>query len=130
MDFGKWDSSIHKEVEQLKRISTAMKIKESDIEINSEEQTAKINGSDGVYDVTLDSCTCKDFSIRQLPCKHIYRLASELNLVDELPTIDKVAAEEFKATIPDEIARFKTLYENGAISLEKLIKISNALSSK
>lgn len=130
MEFGKWDSSVHKEVEQLKRISTASKIKANDIVIDTEEQIAQIKGSDGIYDVTLDSCTCMDFSIRRLPCKHIYRLASELNLVDELPTINKAAAEAFKATIPDEIARFRTLYENGAISLEKFVKISNALSSK
>lgn len=130
MEFGKWDSSIHKEVEQLKRISTASKIKAGDIVIDADEHIAQIKGSDGIYDVSLDSCTCMDFSIRRLPCKHIYRLASELNLVDELPTINKAAAEAFKATIPNEIARFRTLYENGAISLEKFVKISNALSSK
>lgn len=130
MEFGKWDSSIHKEVEQLKRISTSQKIKAADIVINSTNKTAQIKGSDGIYDVTLDSCTCMDFSIRRLPCKHIYRLASELSLVDELPTINKTAAEAFKATIPDEISRYRALYENGVISLEKFIKISNALTSK
>ncbi len=130
MEFGKWDSAIHKEVEQLKRISTAQKIKAKDIVIDSEEQIAQIKGSDGIYDVTLNSCTCMDFSIRRLPCKHIYRLASELNLVDELPTINKDASEAFNATIQEEITRFRTLYENGAISLEKFVKIANALLSK
>lgn len=30
------------------------------------------------YQVTLHSCTCKDFQIHRQPCKHMYRLAAEV----------------------------------------------------
>lgn len=40
------------------------------------EVSAKVLGQNGVvYDVTLSNCTCRDFQIRQRPCKHMYRLA-------------------------------------------------------
>lgn len=41
--------------------------------------SARVSGESGsVYDVTLYSCTCKDFSVRKTPCKHMYRLAVEV----------------------------------------------------
>jgi len=44
--------------------------------------------SNGLYKhATLESCTCPDFKERKLPCKHMYRLASELGLI-ELPDPD------------------------------------------
>lgn len=30
------------------------------------------------YETALDSCICSDFKKRQLPCKHIYKLAMML----------------------------------------------------
>ena len=33
------------------------------------------------YTTSLDMCTCPDFENRQLPCKHIFRLAEELGLI-------------------------------------------------
>ena len=129
MQIGKWDESIHTEIEQLKRIATAKKIKASDVVVDYDTQTAQIKGRDGIYDVALDDCSCMDFSVKQRPCKHIYRLAMELNLVNDLPEFNKEAQAEFNKTIPEEIDRFKKLYENGAISLDKLVKIAIALSS-
>lgn len=104
-------------------------IKPDKVTISPEEQTAKIVGSDGTYDVTLNSCTCHDFQMRQLPCKHIYKLAFELGYF-ELPKINHAAATAFKESIPSEIERLKELYFNGAISIDKFNKIVNALLSK
>jgi DNA polymerase-3 subunit epsilon len=42
--------------------------------ISKELSSGVING----YNVTLTSCTCRDFQLRQKPCKHMYRLKSEL----------------------------------------------------
>lgn len=39
--------------------------------------------TDKVYSVSLSSCTCKDFTERHLPCKHMYKLAIALNIIDE-----------------------------------------------
>lgn len=34
------------------------------------------------YRTTLISCTCPDFKERKLPCKHMYKLAQSLELID------------------------------------------------
>lgn len=74
-----WDNEVHKSVDQIKRIISAQKIKSSEIEIDQLSESATIKGSgSNPYHVTLNSCTCFDFESRKLPCKHIYRLASEL----------------------------------------------------
>lgn len=67
-------NSIHQSDEQLKRQISARKVTVQ--EINCENQTGVIND----YIVTLDTCSCRDWSVRRLPCKHIYRLAHELGL--------------------------------------------------
>lgn len=130
MNFGNWESSIHEDFQQLKRIASSQKIKPENITLHQESNSAEIVGTDGIYDVTLSTCTCFDFESRQLPCKHMYRLASELGFLSDLPTLKRKAASNFKNCIPDEIERYKKLYFDGAISLEKLNKIINALLSK
>lgn len=35
-----------------------------------------------IYKTTLNSCDCEDFSKSGLPCKHIYKLALELGIID------------------------------------------------
>ncbi|SHG89602.1 SWIM zinc finger family protein [Tepidibacter thalassicus] len=130
MNFGNWDNSIHENHDQIKRIATMQKIKPQNVSVNSKEKTAKIIGSSGIYNVTLNSCTCYDFETRQLPCKHIYRLAFELGFLDDLPKINRKASKAFKDNIQNEIERYKEYYLNGAISIEKFNKIVNALQSK
>lgn len=130
MNLGNWEPAIHEDFEQLKRIAFSQRIKPEKITLDSAHEMAKIIGTDGVYNVTLFHCTCYDFQSRQLPCKHIYRLASELGFLSDLPTINRKAMKAFKDFIPKEIERYKELYFEGAISLEKLNKIINALQSK
>lgn len=130
MNFGNWEENVHNDYEQIKRIAFMQRIKPENVTIFPEKQSAKIIGSDGIYDVTLNSCTCYDFEARQLPCKHIYRLASELGYLDDLPKANRAAAKAFKESIPAEIEHYKDLYFSGAISIEKFNKIINALLSK
>ncbi len=53
------------------------------ISFSEETQTAEFKGSgEKSYVATLDSCTCQDFGMRGLPCKHIYRLMHELGRFD------------------------------------------------
>lgn len=40
------------------------------------------------YQVTLHSCTCKDFAMRRQPCKHMYRLAAEVGALLAVDTRD------------------------------------------
>jgi endonuclease III-like uncharacterized protein len=130
MNFGNWDNSIHEHHDQIKRIATMQKIKPQNVSVNSKEKTAEIIGSSGIYNVTLDSCTCYDFETRQMPCKHIYRLAFELGFLDNLPKTNRKASKAFKDNIQNEIEHYKEYYLNGAISIEKFNKIVNALQSK
>lgn len=84
MNFGSWAAYDHVEENQVKRIQKARKGENTPIEIDRGNGTASFLGSGkNPYIVTLDSCSCFDFSKRKLPCKHIYRLAMELGLIDE-----------------------------------------------
>lgn len=48
---------------------------------------AEVKGqSSEVYEVTLESCTCKDFQFRQKPCKHMYRLAIHIGALSYVNT--------------------------------------------
>lgn len=130
MNFGNWEESVHNDYEQIKRVAFMQRIKSENVTIYPEKKSAKIVGTDGTYNVTLNSCTCHDFEARQLPCKHIYKLASELGYLEDLPKPSRKAAKAFKENLSSEIDHFKELYFSGAISIEKFNKIVNALLSK
>ncbi len=70
-----------------------------------------------IYNVTLNSCDCEDFSKSALglPCKHIYRLALELGIVDRDWDI---------SGIPPELRqRIDALPFNDRVKFVKLIEI-------
>lgn len=65
--------------EQIKRMKSAKSAKMAPVSIDYMGQTALFAGSGKKpYETTVDSCTCRDFFVRRLPCKHIYRLRMEL----------------------------------------------------
>jgi len=79
-DFFSADSvELHNTAEQLLRqnglsnldVKSASTIDSSGIILDHDTHTK--------YDTTLSSCSCDDFSVRQLPCSHMYKLASKLN---------------------------------------------------
>ena len=85
MNFGSWDNVIHENSEQVKRIATAKKADTTPAFVDRENKTAEFKGSGkNPYKTTLDSCSCVDFARRKLPCKHIYRLALELEDADDV----------------------------------------------
>ena len=48
---------------------------------------AKVKGQSGeVYEVTLESCTCKDFRFNHKPCKHMFRLAIHMGAISYMNT--------------------------------------------
>lgn len=128
MSFGKWNTSVHDNFEQLKRRISAAKIDEDDIELNPANQTAHIYGSDPEpYFVTLEECSCYDFQSRNLPCKHMYRLASELGCLDDLPSLNPNTEKEFEDSIMEKIDHYYRALQDGAISADRFVKITNAL---
>ncbi len=113
--------------EQLKRIKSAQSAKTTPSSIDREKRTGIFPGSGKKpYETTLQSCTCRDFFVRGLPCKHIYRLKIELGLLDikrlakELPNnnpefaFDEVTTELEKLTEKNQqtiqIFLYKVLY--------------------
>jgi predicted nucleic acid-binding Zn finger protein len=83
LGFGNWDEKTHLIPEQQKRLFVAMKADVTPSEVDTASQTAVFKGSGKkLYVTTLNSCTCGDFLCRRLPCKHIYRLALELGMIE------------------------------------------------
>ena len=76
----KSSNDIDNEPDQLKRQKSAMSSKCTPTEIDHINKTGIFKGSGkNPYTTTLNSCTCRDYFVRKLPCKHIYRLRYELN---------------------------------------------------
>lgn len=80
-----WDkwSDVHELPDQAKRLASSKEASLTPISIDRENFCAIIPGKHGTYHVTLESCECSDFKRRNLPCKHIYRLAIELGMIKE-----------------------------------------------
>ena len=73
----------HESPDQIKRQQKALSQANNPFEIDKESKTGKFYGSKNkIYETTLEHCTCVDFGIRKLPCKHIYKLAYELNIIN------------------------------------------------
>lgn len=106
--FGSWDTSIHLAEGQLVRFGRAVY---QNFPIQSfRKGLFRITGSRGnIYFTSLDSCDCKDFERRNLPCKHIYALALSLGY-----TIDSFYSNYLDAMCSDSvIPRPVTGYSNG-----------------
>ena len=79
----KASDDINNEPDQLKRQKSALSSKCTPAEVDHVNQTGIFKGSGKKpYNTTLNSCTCRDYFVRRLPCKHMYRLAMELGLFE------------------------------------------------
>ena len=75
----KASESVDSHPEQIKRIEKAKGAKMAPLSIDYVGKTAVFPGSGKTpYETTFDTCTCRDYLVRRLPCKHIYRLRMEL----------------------------------------------------
>lgn len=77
-----WKQEIHTTDYALKRIKSAKSAKLTPIKIDTTDFYGYFQGSHGKYETFLDFCPCGDFYRSKLPCKHIYRLAMELGLMN------------------------------------------------
>lgn len=78
-----WDEKIHTTKHAKKRIELAKKPELTPIEVDTTNMCACFSGSHGKYTAFLGDCSCEDFRRNRLPCKHIYRLAIELGVMEE-----------------------------------------------
>lgn len=76
----RWES-VHGQTDQLRRIErSATEI--FNYEIDTIGGRAVFIGGSGKYKTNLLKCTCPDFKKRKLPCKHMYKLAMDLDLMN------------------------------------------------
>ncbi len=92
-----WDSSIHESDYAAKRIKSAKSAKLTPIKIDTDDCYGYFQGTHGRYETWLDLCPCGDFIRSKLPCKHIYRLAIELGIMNEEAATDQNAIPEVNA---------------------------------
>ena len=128
--FGCWDPSIHlNDINQVQRIASGMskKVKKGIVSLDKSSGYAVIKGSGSEpYECTLDECTCVDFSMRGLPCKHIYALADELGLLSDFPKY-KESSDTFDPEA--EKRKYKELFLNGNIYVDDYVKIYKILDN-
>lgn len=70
-----------------KRLKSACDAKLTPVELDREAKTAVFSGDHGVYETRLNFCNCTYYGMQQrkgknIPCKHILRLAMELGLIE------------------------------------------------
>ena len=115
-DWSDWDYSVHCDKAQTDRQSRATTYPFS-FKINKQSKSARFSSSTSLpyYDTTLSSCTCMDFQERKLPCKHIYRLALELGVIDiikrrsyDKDTLKKIKQSSDIDNEPDQLKRQKS----------------------
>lgn len=73
---------IHNQEGQVKRINTAKKAEYTPIDIEKNSYSGVFQGKIARYVTSLENCQCMDFFRNGQPCKHIYRLAMELDLIE------------------------------------------------
>lgn len=92
-----WDESIHGAEGQADRIQRSA-TQYLPVIRHSRGGIALVQGSQGdsIYRVTLDECSCTDFALRRLPCKHMYRLATACGCFDQTPYLSEQDLEAAK----------------------------------
>ena len=124
-----WDDSLHEDEKQIERQGRAMTYPFT-FEIDKDNRCGKFSSTTDVpyYETHLDSCTCNDFMERQKPCKHIYRLAVELGLIEIIKrqggNYDKKKLDEIKNSDdidsqPDQLKRQKSALKCKIIEIDK-----------
>lgn len=79
---------------------------------------ADIQGKSGnTYHVTLNSCTCPDYTSRHIPCKHMYRLALQVGLLAGYDSSSELAKIESYRTSLSELSSKEAVLLN---SIQKL----------
>lgn len=130
MTFGPFEIPEEELLEACKRLERAQAISpEAVLSFDVSARSMVIQGSDGCpYHVRLDGCECVDYERRQLPCKHIYRLALDLGCeFPEAPAFDPYLAAEYD--ISEDLDRLRRRWVSGQLTLAAYSKCVDALRS-
>ena len=128
MKIGPWDIPDSELLETALRMERAENIRPSCVlQLDTDAGTAVILGSDGAYSVSLDGCDCVDYGRRNLPCKHMIRLALEIGIPLDLPQFDPYAAADYD--ISEDVSRLTARWKAGQLTTDALAKCVSALRS-
>lgn len=119
--FDLWPEDIHSSADQQKRIHSAKSAKTTPDSVDFNEQSGLFPGSGkDPYYCTLSACSCVDYSRRHLPCKHIYRLAIELGLLNESAESgeNKNALNAIQIPWKEAVAEIENLTENSQRTIQ------------
>ena len=128
MKFGPFEIPEMELLEACKRLDRARDMKPSAVlSLDRSSQSALIHGSGGVvYSLGIDCCECVDFERRQLPCKHMYRLALDLGYdFPEAPEFNPVLASEYD--ISEDLDRLRQRWLAGQLTTAAYAKCFEAL---
>lgn len=128
-EWSDWDDSLHEDEKQIERQGWAMNYPFT-FEIDKDNRCGKFSSTTLVpyYETHLDSCTCNDFLERQKPCKHIYRLAVELGLIEiikrqsggyDKKKLDGIKNSDDIDSQPDQLKRQKSALKCKIIEFDK-----------
>lgn len=109
----KWADFYDDEYAQ-KRIKSAKSAKLTPVSIDEENLCGVFTGSHGRYLTSLEGCPCGDFRRAKRPCKHMYRLAMELGLLDVTYKSDssqRVLSKKESATFEESIFLIESFSE-------------------
>ena len=110
-----WSAETHTTEFAQKRIKSAKSSKTTPVKVDKEDLYGYFQGSSGRYETFLDNCPCGDFRRYNLPCKHIYRLAIELGVMDEQAQSDTraiLAPRKERYSIDEQIDSVEELTED------------------
>jgi hypothetical protein len=128
--FGEENKDMHYDYNQVKRIESAKKLKDEQIvteDLTPGKEHALIQGTEPEpYRVTLNTCSCFDFSAHGKPCKHMYRLALDAGRL-ELPAYKKRKSSR-NIDKEAEIEHYKQLYISGDLDGSSYAKICSILA--
>lgn len=82
--------------DQQQRFERGLYSKQTPLQLDTQRKTGTFAGSMGPYRTTLENCTCPDYLQRKYPCKHMYRLAVEMGLFDDMIDRDKLNRTSLK----------------------------------
>ncbi len=75
-----WDLDIHYQPYQIERQNRSCMVNYTPLKLLTKNAGGYFRGRERDYWTTLVNCECQDFQRRQLPCKHMYRLAYEFDV--------------------------------------------------
>ncbi len=96
-----WSAPQLESADQYFRLQKSFSDKMNIESIDYTSKSGQVRGS-SVYDINEKGCTCKDFAIRGLPCKHMYFLAYHLaNDKEQAPTPQSTEEQDAQIKLDD-----------------------------